>query len=100
MRMVLIVKQTKIVIRMIKMTVFLRIEIEDEGIGIPRREWNRIFKRFYRGEAKEVQRESGSGVGLYLAREIVTRHEGTLVVTSPHIMKHGSCFVFQLPYLK
>lgn len=89
---------TRITIRMIRMTVYLRIEIEDEGIGIPRKEWNRIFQRFYRGESREVQEESGSGVGLYLAREIVSRHEGTLVVSAPHHGRHGSCFVFQLPY--
>lgn len=90
--------QTKITIRMIRMTVYLRVEIEDEGIGIPKKEWNRIFQRFYRGEAREVQAESGSGVGLYLAREIVSRHEGTLAVSTPHHGKQGSCFVFQLPY--
>ncbi len=90
---------SKILIRMIRMTVYLRIEIEDEGIGIPRKEWNRIFQRFYRGEAREVQEESGSGVGLYLAREIVSRHGGTLAVTAPRHGKRGSCFVFQLPYL-
>lgn len=89
--------RTRITIRMTRLTVYLRIEIEDEGIGIPRREWNRIFQRFYRGEAAEVQRETGSGVGLYLAREIVTRHEGTLAVTAPRRGKRGSCFVFQLP---
>lgn len=93
-------ERTKIMIRMIRMTVYLRIEIEDEGIGIPRKEWNRIFQRFYRGEAKAVQEESGSGVGLYLAREIVSRHEGTLVVAAPRHKKQGSCFVFQLPYLQ
>lgn len=91
--------QTKITIRMMKMTVYLRIEIEDEGIGIPKREWNRIFQRFYRGEAREVQEESGSGVGLYLAREIAARHEGTLAVSAPRHKKQGSCFVFQIPYL-
>ncbi len=91
--------QTKITIRMMKMTVYLRVEIEDEGIGIPKREWNRIFQRFYRGGAGAVQGESGSGVGLYLAREIVTRHEGTLVVSAPRHKKQGSCFVFQIPYL-
>lgn len=92
---------SKITIRMIKMTVFLRIEIEDEGIGIPKSEWNRIFRRFYRGKAKEVQETAGSGVGLYLAREIVTRHQGTLTAASPHNAagnKSGSRFVFQLPY--
>ncbi|MDE7476815.1 MAG: HAMP domain-containing histidine kinase [Lachnospiraceae bacterium] len=88
--------QTKITIRMIKMTVYLRIEIEDEGIGVPRKEWNKIFQRFYRGEANEVQKESGSGVGLYLAREITSRHEGTLTVSTPHNKDRGSRFVFQL----
>lgn len=91
--------QTKITIRMIRMNVYLRIEIEDEGIGIPRKEWNRIFQRFYRGGAHEVQEASGSGVGLYLAREIVTRHEGTLVVSASRHQKQGSCFVFQIPCL-
>lgn len=91
--------QTKITIRMIRMNVYLRIEIEDEGIGIPRKEWNRIFQRFYRGGAREVQEASGSGVGLYLAREIVTRHEGTLVVSAPRHQKQGSCFVFQISCL-
>lgn len=90
--------RTKIMIRMIKMTVYLRVEVEDEGIGIPRKEWNRIFQRFYRGRAEEVQRETGSGVGLYLAREIVSRHEGTLSVAAARHGKRGSCFVFQLPY--
>ena len=68
--------QTKIVIRMIKMSVYLRIEFDDEGIGIPKKEWNRIFQRFYRGEAPKVQKTPGSGVGLYLAREITVRHGG------------------------
>ncbi|MBO5524019.1 MAG: ATP-binding protein, partial [Roseburia sp.] len=90
---------SKITLRMIKMTVFLRIEIEDEGIGIPKSEWHQIFKRFYRGKAKEIQETAGSGVGLYLAREIVNRHGGTLTVAASHNEKgEGSCFVFQLPY--
>lgn len=91
--------QTKVTIRMIRVNVFLRIEIEDAGIGIPKNEWNQIFKRFYRGAAKEVQEAPGSGVGLYLAREIVARQGGTLAVASPRGGKCGSCFVFQLPFI-
>lgn len=92
-------KGSKITLRMIKMTVFLRIEIEDQGLGIPKSEWNQIFQRFYRGKAREVQDTTGSGVGLYLAREIVGRHGGTLSVAVPHNGKgKGNCFVFQLPY--
>lgn len=91
---------TKITIRMMKMTVYLRIEIEDEGIGVPKEEQNRIFQRFYRGTDRQVQQASGAGIGLYLAREIVTGHEGTLTVTAPRHQKRGSCFVFQLPWCK
>lgn len=87
---------TVITIRMIKMTVFLRIEIEDQGMGIPKEEWNRIFQRFYRGKGAQESGEQGSGVGLYLAREIVEYHHGTLTAALPHGEGAGSRFVFQL----
>lgn len=91
---------TVILIRMIKRTSFLRIEIEDEGIGVPREEYHKIFKRFYRGEAKEVQKTEGSGVGLYLTREIISRQGGSITVNSRcGKEKTGSTFVIQLPYV-
>ena len=80
-----------------RVDVFLRIEIEDEGIGIPKAEWNQIFRRFYRGASGEVQSTPGSGVGLYLARRIVAEHHGTLTVKETG-KGCGSRFVFQLPY--
>lgn len=86
-----------VVIRMIRMNVFMRIEFEDEGIGIPKAEWNQIFRRFYRGASGEVQSTPGSGVGLYLARSIVAEHHGTLTVKETK-KGCGSRFVFQLPY--
>lgn len=87
-----------ITIRMIQMNVFLRIEIEDEGIGIPKEEWNQIFRRFYRGASEQVQHTAGSGVGLYIARRIVMEHHGTLTVKAAQKEECGSRFVFQLPY--
>lgn len=87
-----------ITIRMIQMNMFLRIEIEDEGIGIPKEERNRIFRRFYRGASEQVQQTTGSGVGLYIARRIVMEHHGTLTVKDAQKGKCGSRFVFQLPY--
>lgn len=87
-----------ITIRMIQMNVFLRIEIEDEGIGIPKEERNQIFRRFYRGASEQVQQTTGSGVGLYIARRIVMEHHGTLTVKEAQKGKCGSRFVFQLPY--
>ncbi|MCI8326359.1 MAG: HAMP domain-containing histidine kinase [Lachnospiraceae bacterium] len=92
-----------IFIRMAKRVTFLRIEIEDEGIGIAKKEYHLIFKRFYRGHTKEVKQEEGSGVGLYLTREIVSRHGGTVTVHSKERTQekgicNGSVFVVQLPY--
>ena len=39
-----------------------------------------VFKRFYRGERKEVQEQEGAGVGLYLVREIVELHGGSVMI--------------------
>lgn len=84
--------------RFILRTTFLRIEIEDQGIGIPREEVNQVFKRFYRGQSEQVKVQEGSGVGLYLTREIISRHGGTITVYSSNNGEIGSIFVFQIPY--
>lgn len=49
----------------------VRMEIEDQGIGIPQNEYHKIFQRFYRGSSKEVMEKSGTGIGLFLSREII-----------------------------
>lgn len=86
-------------IRMIRRTTFLRVEIEDEGIGIPKEEYHKVFKRFYRGQAQEVQSAEGSGVGLYLTREIISRQNGSVTVSSKcGGEKKGSVFTVQMPY--
>lgn len=84
--------------RFILRTTFLRIEIEDQGIGVPKEEVNQIFKRFYRGQSSKVKAEEGSGVGLYLTREIISRHGGTITVYSSKTGGKGSVFVIQIPY--
>lgn len=90
---------TQISIRMIKRTTFLRIELEDQGMGIPREDYPKVFKRFYRGESEEVRKQEGSGVGLYLTREILERHGGSVTVSSRYGKKQqGSTFVVQIPY--
>ena len=72
-------------------------EIEDQGIGIPQNEYHKIFQRFYRGSSREVMEKSGTGIGLFLSREIIEKHAGTIMVTSGK-KKKGSTFVIQLPY--
>lgn len=75
-----------------KYEVFTRIDIKDEGLGIPEEEVPRIFSRFYRGT--NVVEEEGIGIGLYLTREIITRQNGYIKVSSS---QKGSIFSIFLP---
>lgn len=88
---------TTVRIRVQTLCSFVRVEIEDQGIGIPKEEYNKIFKRFYRGRHETVQRIEGSGVGLYLSRKILEEQGGTLSVKAAK--GQGSIFVAQLPLL-
>ncbi|MDE7429135.1 MAG: HAMP domain-containing histidine kinase, partial [Lachnospiraceae bacterium] len=84
-----------ITLRLHKLYSYVRIEIEDAGIGIPKAEYNQIFKRFYRGSHPTVKQSAGSGVGLYLSRRIIEEQNGTVMVKPA--VKQGSVFVVQLP---
>lgn len=85
---------TQITIHTETLTTYLKIDIEDEGIGIPKSEYHKIFQRFYRGDL--VKETEGSGIGLYLAREIMEKQNGIIFVRSRHGRK-GSIFSIQLP---
>lgn len=84
---------TTIQIRMMLRTSFLRIEIEDQGIGIDREDYSKIFQRFYRGKEERIKRAEGSGVGLYLTRKILEAQGGTVSVSAG---KQGSIFILHL----
>ena len=72
---------------------YLRIDVSDNGRGISEREHAAIFKRFYREES--VHDVDGIGIGLYLAREIITMQGGYIKVTSE--VGKGSTFSVFLP---
>lgn len=59
---------------------YVRIDIADTGIGIPEEHYHDIFKRFYRME--EAAPQEGVGIGLFLAREIITYQKGYISVKS------------------
>ena len=89
-------KGSKITISLQKLTTFLRIEIEDEGIGIDKKEYTDIFKRFYRGKSDIVKKEEGSGIGLYLTRKILEEQGGNIkVISKKSIGGKGSKFIIQ-----
>jgi PAS domain S-box-containing protein len=76
----------------------VRVAVSDEGIGIPQAELPQLFQRFYRASNVDEQKTSGFGVGLYLVKEIVTLHGGTVDVVSEE--GHGSTFIITLPLLE
>lgn len=90
---------TMVTLRAFRRTSFLRIEIQDEGIGIPRENYHKVFQRFFRGNQPEIQNEEGAGVGLYLARRIIEDHHGTISLDTRRMKKEkGTVFVVQIPY--
>lgn len=90
---------TKVTICVFRMVSFLRLEIHDQGVGICKENYHKVFRRFYRGQESEVQKEEGSGVGLYLVRKIVEGHHGTISLDGAKMKKKkGSVFVIQIPY--
>lgn len=73
--------------------IFVRIDISDSGIGISESEQSKIFARFYR--SKNVHEQDGVGIGLYLARQIISGEGGYIKVTSTS--GKGSTFSVFLP---
>lgn len=73
----------------------VRIEITDRGIGIPRRELRKIFRRFYRAGRDVQRRVSGLGLGLFVVRSLVRRQGGQVVALSEGAGR-GSRFVVTL----
>ncbi len=72
---------------------YVKLDVADTGKGIPESRQAAIFRRFYREE--EVHDEPGVGIGLYLAREIITRQGGYIKVASE--VGRGSTFSVFLP---
>lgn len=82
-----------ITITMSRYDLFARIDVRDHGTGIPAEEINAVFQRFYRG--RNAGDTEGVGIGLYLAREIITQQGGYMKVRS--VPGEGSTFSLFLP---
>ncbi len=72
---------------------YIQITISDTGIGIASKEYAKIFERFYR--SPNVHNEAGVGLGLYLARSIITQQNGYITVASQ--LGKGTSFTILLP---
>jgi two-component system, OmpR family, sensor histidine kinase SenX3 len=71
------------------------IEVQDHGIGIPRRDLERVFERFYRVDRARSRETGGTGLGLAIVRHVASNHDGDVKVTSSE--GEGSTFTLRLP---
>jgi two-component system, OmpR family, sensor histidine kinase SenX3 len=76
-------------------TTEIGIEVEDQGIGIPARDLERIFERFYRVDQGRSHNTAGTGLGLSIARHVAANHQGRIEVDSRE--GEGSTFRLILP---
>jgi PAS domain S-box-containing protein len=73
----------------------VRVEVADHGMGIPAGEQESVFEKFYRADPQHRSMPGGTGLGLYICRELVQRMGGTIGVHSTP--GEGSTFYFELP---
>ena len=76
----------------------IRFAVSDEGIGIPGHELPLVFEKFYRLDPNQTRGVGGTGLGLYICRELTRRMNGRIWVTSTH--GEGSTFFVELPLVQ
>ena len=74
---------------------FAEIQVADQGIGIPARDVDRIFERFYRVDRARSRDTGGTGLGLAIVRHVATNHGGEVDVVSHE--GEGSTFTLRIP---
>tara|TARA_A100001037_G_scaffold198516_1_gene177586 strand:+ start:4578 stop:5717 length:1140 start_codon:yes stop_codon:yes gene_type:complete len=71
------------------------VEVTDNGIGVPRGEFDRIFERFYRVDKARSRATGGTGLGLSIVRHVIANHGGEVLVESNE--GEGSVFTLSIP---
>jgi two-component system, OmpR family, sensor histidine kinase SenX3 len=71
------------------------LQVEDHGMGIPARDLERVFERFYRVDRAHSRETGGTGLGLAIVRHVVNNHNGEVLVDS--VEGEGTTFTLRLP---
>lgn len=74
------------------------VSIQDYGIGIDKKDHEKIFERFYRVGGKSEDTYPGFGIGLFIVKEILLQHNGFITIESEK--GKGSLFTFTLPFIE
>lgn len=82
----------KVTVELSETELYAAVHVIDEGQGISEEDATRIFGRFFRGS--EVQQDEGVGIGLYLAREILSKEDGYIKVISNENRKGGEFILY------
>ena len=72
-----------------------QVSVADQGIGIPERDRERIFERFYRVDPARSRATGGTGLGLAIVKHVMAAHRGKVTVWSQEGV--GSTFTLQMP---
>jgi two-component system sensor histidine kinase VicK len=72
------------------------LSISDQGLGIPKKDLNRVFERFYRVDKARARAQGGTGLGLAISKEVIKSHGGSIWAESKE--GQGSTFYISLPY--
>jgi len=75
---------------------FIQISVKDSGLGLTKKDKKKLFKLFHRGEEAISLHPNGSGLGLFIVKNLVELHEGTIKVKSEGRNK-GTTFIIRLP---
>ncbi len=73
----------------------IEVVVQDQGIGIPQQAQPNLFKRFYRAQSAVERGIAGTGLGLYMVKEAVEKHQGSIDVASAE--NEGTTFTVRLP---
>ncbi|AKP48979.1 MULTISPECIES: cell wall metabolism sensor histidine kinase WalK [Bacillus] len=75
---------------------YIEVSIKDQGMGIPKKNLDKIFERFYRVDKARSRKMGGTGLGLAIAKQLITAHGGKIWATS--VEGKGTTIYLTLPY--